>query len=723
MIEPGPLHTISSAGDPVSVCQHNFEAINRELYKFTPTYQSGVATVLIGPPTSGARVLDERWVDAWGAHWRCTVAGTPGTWRQETPAVRAGEPSSGTIPTGYVILDADEGYRKKIHRGSYVWDRVEGLAMLNVLDFGADRTGATFSDAAFHAALAACPTNAQVYAPAGTYKLAALTWDQNVGLRGDGESTVLKHGDAATGHLLTMTVANSSIFERFKVDGNKAGQTLTGAAHTRYACLVTYSDAARLRDILVTGHCLAGILDLNTRTAIYVDNVHFVDGAEHGGTYRSTGRGTEQSCAIQVSATTASINPHWYVTHCRVYQSAAASATGKAPGGFIFGGDLSTSTVVTPVVTECYFRYVGQSYPRTGDANHIGCVDFYEGTARGSITRCEFTDNQYGAVKCQNGFGHSITHNYANGMASGIAESEGVALVLVDINRVLGTASTDYGFTVVAHNRLFDGGNCADIRIAGRAASTTNDQSSSSSSSQTVTSSSSSESDNSSSSSTAQSVSSSSSSSSDADDFIHDILLDNNICINVTGRALQIINATGKITSSGGIYKGAAPTASGGAVEVQNLDASGEVYFDSPQITSTAHQGLYAFSGISGSIYIDGGKIENAGTGTTCVVLSAAGTLSIQNVELDGSGGGAYNINGAGKLVFGNVTVVAGSRTLNYANCGMCEGQLVGTGSPETVVKSSPGLATYHNLSGGASTTLYTKQSGTATNTGWAGIG
>jgi len=43
-----------------------------------------------------------------------------------------------------------------------------------------------------------------------------------------------------------------------------------------------------------------------------------------------------------------------------------------------------------------------------------------------------------------------------------------------------------------------------------------------------------------------------------------------------------------------------------------------------------------------------------------------------------------------------------------------------GAGSPETVVTGSPGDL-YSNTSGGAGTTLYVKESGVATNTGWVG--
>lgn len=44
----------------------------------------------------------------------------------------------------------------------------------------------------------------------------------------------------------------------------------------------------------------------------------------------------------------------------------------------------------------------------------------------------------------------------------------------------------------------------------------------------------------------------------------------------------------------------------------------------------------------------------------------------------------------------------------------------VGTGSPNGVVTASP-PAIYLNRSGGAATTLWVKESGSATNTGWVG--
>ncbi|MCL4181165.1 MAG: hypothetical protein KJ072_25900 [Verrucomicrobia bacterium] len=51
-----------------------------------------------------------------GGGFKCTVAGTPGTWRQVLPAAVTADPSSGTIPTGYLILNVAQGTFKR-HAG------------------------------------------------------------------------------------------------------------------------------------------------------------------------------------------------------------------------------------------------------------------------------------------------------------------------------------------------------------------------------------------------------------------------------------------------------------------------------------------------------------------------------------------------------------------------------------------------------------------------------
>jgi hypothetical protein len=70
-------------------------------------------------------VLSEFWRDALGGEWVCTGAGTPGTWRQVKPAAVTGDPSSGTIPTGYLIWNTTDGAVKR-HAGSYSWEITVG---------------------------------------------------------------------------------------------------------------------------------------------------------------------------------------------------------------------------------------------------------------------------------------------------------------------------------------------------------------------------------------------------------------------------------------------------------------------------------------------------------------------------------------------------------------------------------------------------------------------
>lgn len=78
-------------------------------------------TTIIGPPTSGTRVLNEFWRDALGGEFRCTVAGTPGTWIQIRSAAVTADPSSGTIPVGYWIWNTTTGHLKR-HAGGYAWE-------------------------------------------------------------------------------------------------------------------------------------------------------------------------------------------------------------------------------------------------------------------------------------------------------------------------------------------------------------------------------------------------------------------------------------------------------------------------------------------------------------------------------------------------------------------------------------------------------------------------
>jgi hypothetical protein len=125
MIPPGRLHDVSNAADFVALTQTNFEILTAEVFKGEPTYVNGAPTTTSSPPTTGDRVLNELWKDALGGWWRCTAAGTPGTWRQILPAAVTADLSSGTIPTGYLILNVTQGTLKR-HAGGFSWEAIVG---------------------------------------------------------------------------------------------------------------------------------------------------------------------------------------------------------------------------------------------------------------------------------------------------------------------------------------------------------------------------------------------------------------------------------------------------------------------------------------------------------------------------------------------------------------------------------------------------------------------
>jgi len=115
IVPTGRLNDVQSAADFVTLCADSFEVLSEELFKVTPIYQNGAPNTVIGPPTSGEWVLGELWKDSLGAWWRCTAAGTPGTWQQVVPAAVVTDPSAGMIPVGYLILNiGSRGLRRGV---------------------------------------------------------------------------------------------------------------------------------------------------------------------------------------------------------------------------------------------------------------------------------------------------------------------------------------------------------------------------------------------------------------------------------------------------------------------------------------------------------------------------------------------------------------------------------------------------------------------------------
>ena len=120
-IAPGRLFNVTDAASFVALSQQNWVIASEELFRRAPTYQNGTPNTLNGPPTSGAWGGGDFWRDQKGAEFVCTVAGTPGTWRQITPATVTADPASGTFPVGYLIVNLTDGGLKR-HAGSLSWD-------------------------------------------------------------------------------------------------------------------------------------------------------------------------------------------------------------------------------------------------------------------------------------------------------------------------------------------------------------------------------------------------------------------------------------------------------------------------------------------------------------------------------------------------------------------------------------------------------------------------
>lgn len=135
-ISPGRLNNVTESADAITTLQDNFEILTQDIYQRLATEQDGTPTTLIGPPTTGAHILAEFWRDAVGGEHVCTSAGTPGTWKQITPAPVTADPSSGTYPTGYLILNVTTGTLKR-HAGSYVWQLQIGDATDTIGFWGA----------------------------------------------------------------------------------------------------------------------------------------------------------------------------------------------------------------------------------------------------------------------------------------------------------------------------------------------------------------------------------------------------------------------------------------------------------------------------------------------------------------------------------------------------------------------------------------------------------
>jgi hypothetical protein len=94
------LQSILRATNPRSIQDFNFAAAEARVWYATPN--QGATS---GPPTAGTWALDELYWDSDRKVWRCSVAGTPGTWVPYIP----GSVTSGANPSASIGLSPING--------------------------------------------------------------------------------------------------------------------------------------------------------------------------------------------------------------------------------------------------------------------------------------------------------------------------------------------------------------------------------------------------------------------------------------------------------------------------------------------------------------------------------------------------------------------------------------------------------------------------------------
>lgn len=115
------LATVVGVANPETTVEANLTIVDEAIAQRVATRVSGTVTTTVGPPTAGTWVLKDFWRDANGAEYRCTVAGTSGTWLQITEPVLTATP--GGCPTGYRWVRSD------LNGQRFYWDGSNALAL------------------------------------------------------------------------------------------------------------------------------------------------------------------------------------------------------------------------------------------------------------------------------------------------------------------------------------------------------------------------------------------------------------------------------------------------------------------------------------------------------------------------------------------------------------------------------------------------------------------
>lgn len=110
------LLEVTNAADRAAVSQTNFELLDAAVFQQRPTEVDGEPNDIIGPPEDGDWEEYDLWVDSLLAVFRCTAAGTPGTWVQIKPAIAAD--TFAGAPDNYLVIVPTQQWKQ------YYWHDV-----------------------------------------------------------------------------------------------------------------------------------------------------------------------------------------------------------------------------------------------------------------------------------------------------------------------------------------------------------------------------------------------------------------------------------------------------------------------------------------------------------------------------------------------------------------------------------------------------------------------
>ena len=108
-----------NAADRAAIIESNFQRLDSSpAFTQTPSVDPATQapTINLGGPAVGTWAQYALWVDAACALWRCTVAGTPGTWVQVQAAIVQDVDPLLNIPLNYLIVTPSQRWAQ------FFWD-------------------------------------------------------------------------------------------------------------------------------------------------------------------------------------------------------------------------------------------------------------------------------------------------------------------------------------------------------------------------------------------------------------------------------------------------------------------------------------------------------------------------------------------------------------------------------------------------------------------------